>query len=186
MPGERIVLVGDRGGRIRSFVATLGRFPTEPRWVVVGGFAVNVRVSHVHRLTNDLDTISRSHTELVDILSDTHGAERLAAAKLRVDQRGTTVNIDVMADTSGAALPAEPSDRAFALARRIALATAEHAELVVIEDAQTVAEATAPVATTASLIARKTSPFLAVRAAPAPRRSARISTTSCASWNTST
>ena len=156
MPGERIVLAGDRAGRIRAFVAALERFPTEPLWVVVGGFAVNVRLTHVHRLTNDLDTISRSQTELVDILADTHGAERLAAAKLRVDRHGTPINIDVMADTSDTALPTEPSERAFALARRVALATARQPELVVMEDAQPVAEATAPVATTASLIALKT------------------------------
>ena len=155
MPGERIVLAGDRGHRIRSFVTALGRFPAEPRWVVVGGFAVNVRITHVHRLTNDLDTVARSHTELVELLVDTPGAERLAVSKLRIDQDGIAVNIDVMADTSDAALPADPGDRAFALARRMALATAEPTELVVIEDTATVATATAPVSTTASLVALK-------------------------------
>jgi len=56
VPGDQITLVGDRGGRIHSFVSALGRFPNEPRWAVVGGFAANVRITSVHRLTNDLDT----------------------------------------------------------------------------------------------------------------------------------
>ena len=68
MPGEAVVLAGDRGGRIRSFVAALARFPAEPKWAVIGGFAVNMRITHVHRLTNDLDTVSRDQTSLVEIL----------------------------------------------------------------------------------------------------------------------
>jgi len=48
VPGDSVILVGDRGGRIRSFVAALARFPAEPQWSVVGGFAVNVRITHVH------------------------------------------------------------------------------------------------------------------------------------------
>lgn len=155
MPGEQVVLLGDSAGRLRSFVTALERFPAEPEWVVVGGFAVNVRVSYAHRLTNDLDTLSRNQTELVDILVAMPGSERISAGRLRFTEGGTDVNIDVMADATDAALPGEPSDRAFALARRLALATAEPTELVVIEGTQTVAAATAPVATSAALIALK-------------------------------
>ena len=43
MPGEAVILVGDRGGRIRSFVAALARFPAEPQWAVVGGSAQRKR-----------------------------------------------------------------------------------------------------------------------------------------------
>ena len=68
VPGDAIILVGDRGGRIRSFVDALTRFPAEPQWSVVGGFAVNIRITHVHRLTNDLDTVSRDQTSLVETL----------------------------------------------------------------------------------------------------------------------
>ena len=42
------------------------RFPAE--WAVIGGFAVNMRITHVHRLTNDLDTVSRDQASLVEIL----------------------------------------------------------------------------------------------------------------------
>ena len=75
MPGEKIVLLGDSEGRLRSFVTALERFPTEPEWVVVGGFAVNVRVSYAHRLTNDLDTLTRDQTAFVDILVEMPGSE---------------------------------------------------------------------------------------------------------------
>ena len=56
MPGDRIELIADDGGRIAAFVDALARFPSEPRWALVGGFAVNVRIERVHRLTNDIDT----------------------------------------------------------------------------------------------------------------------------------
>jgi len=54
VPGEPVVLVSGRGGHVRSFVGALARFPAEPQWAVVGGFAVYVRITDVHRVTNDL------------------------------------------------------------------------------------------------------------------------------------
>jgi hypothetical protein len=155
VPGDPIILVGDRGGRIRSFVAALGRFPAEPKWTVVGGFAVNVRITDVHRLTNDLDTVSRDQTSLVEILGAEPDADRLDTARLQLDQDGTTVVIDVMADTADVPLPTEASDRAFALARRMALATSEWIGLQVIEDGDLIVEASAPIATVPALIALK-------------------------------
>jgi len=53
VPGETVVLVGGRGGHIRSLVDALARFPAEPQWTVVGGFAVYLRITDVHRVTND-------------------------------------------------------------------------------------------------------------------------------------
>ena len=149
MPGEAVTLAGDRGGRIRSFVAALARFPAEPQWAVVGGFAVNVRI------TNDIDTVSRDQTNLVEILVAEPDADRLAAARLQLEQDGTAVVVEVMADTSDTPLPAEASERAFALARRMALATSEPTELIVVEDRDVIAKATAPIATTSALIALK-------------------------------
>ncbi len=133
-------------------------------WAVVGGFAVNVRITHVHRLTNDLDTVSRDQTSLVEILVAEPGADRLDTAKLQLDQDGTTVLIDVMDDTADVPLPTEPGDRAFALARRMALATSESTELQVVEEGDVVGEATASIATVPALIALK--------AVAIPRRSA--------------
>ena len=50
MPGEQVLLADDAGGRIGSFVAAIGRFPAEPKWVVVGGFAVTVRLEVLAQL----------------------------------------------------------------------------------------------------------------------------------------
>ena len=155
MPGETVVLVSGRGGHIRSFVDALARFPTEPQWTVVGGFAVYVRITDVHRVTNDLDTVSRNQPSLVEILIAEPDADRLAAAKLQLNQGGAVVVVDVMADTADEPLPTEPGERAFALARRMALATSEPTELVVVEDEAVVTRTTAPIATASSLIALK-------------------------------
>ena len=122
---------------------------------MVGGFAVNVRIAHVHRLTNDIDAVSRDQTKLVEILVAAPNADRLAAAKLQLEHDGTSVIVDVMADTSEMPLPTEASERAFALARRMALAISEPIDLVVVEDSDIIAKATAPMATTSSLIALK-------------------------------
>lgn len=155
MPGEQVVLIGDSAGRLRSFVTALKRFPAEPQWVLIGAFAVNVRVSRAHRLTNDLDTLSRNQTAFMNILVETPGSERTGAGRLRFTEAGTQVNIDVMADAADTTPLTAPSDRAFALARRLALATAERTELVVMEEMHSVAATTAPVATPAALIALK-------------------------------
>ena len=155
MAGEPVVLVSGRGGHIRSFVGALARFPAEPQWAVVGGFAVYVRITDVHRVTNDLDTVSRNQPSLVEILVAEPDADRLAAAKLQLNQGGAAVIVDVMADTADEPLPAEPGERAFALARRMALATSESTELVVVEDEAVVAKTSAPITTASSLIALK-------------------------------
>lgn len=155
MPGEPVVLVGDRGGRVRSFVSALSRFPTEPAWTVIGAFAVNVRIAHVHRLTNDIDTVSRDQAKLVELLAAAPDTDRLEASRLQLEHDGTTVLVDVMADTAGTPLPAEAGERAFALARRMAMTTSEPTDLVVVEGGEIVAKTTAPMATSASLIALK-------------------------------
>ena len=155
MPGETVVLQSDRASQIRSFVGALDRFPAEPQWAVVGGFAVYVRITDVHRVTNDLDTVSRNRPSLVEILVAEPGADRLAAGKLQLNQGGSVVLVDVMSDTDDEPLPTEPGERAFALARRMALSTSESTELVVLEDDAVVARTTAPIATASSLIALK-------------------------------
>ena len=88
MPGEPVALVSGPGGHVRSFVAALARFPAEPQWAVVGGFAVYARITVVHRITNDLDTVSRNQPSLVEILVAEPDADRLAAAKLQLNQDG--------------------------------------------------------------------------------------------------
>ena len=60
MPGDPVVLVDDETGRSRSFVTVLARFPVEPLWVLVGGFAVSLRLARLCRVTNDVDALSES------------------------------------------------------------------------------------------------------------------------------
>lgn len=156
MPGDRVELVADRGGRIAAFVEALARFPPEPRWALVGGFAVNVRIERVHRLTNDIDAVARDQTQLVELLVAEPDAERLDVAKLRFTAGAFPVDIDVMADTDGLPLPTEPGERAFALARRAVLPGARTTDLVVTDGARTVARTSVPVASTAGLILLKT------------------------------
>ena len=35
---------------------------------MIGGFAVNVRITHIHRLTNDIDMVSRDQAKFVELL----------------------------------------------------------------------------------------------------------------------
>lgn len=155
MPGEPTVLVFDPLGRARSFVTALAQFPTEPRWAIIGGFAVYVRITDIHRFTHDLDTVCRNQPSLVEILVADSGAERLAAARLRLGEDSAPVVVDVMADTADEPLPAAPGERMFALGRRMALATSALSEIVVADGGSVVARTSAPVATGASLIALK-------------------------------
>jgi len=164
VPGDHVELVADVGGRIASFVEALARFPDAPAWALVGGFAVNVRIERVHRITNDVDTVARDQTQLVELLVAEPDADRLDAAKLRLTAGDLPVDIDVMADTEGLPLPTELGERVFALARRAILPGARPTELVVVDGRTTVARATVPVASTAGLVLLKT---VAV-----PRRSA--------------
>ena len=155
MLGERVVLADSLDGRIGQFVAALARFPAEPAWAVVGALAVNVRIAEVHQLTSDVDTVSRDQAALADMLAEEVGAQRLSAARLRLGD-GPGVEVDVMSDTAGQQLPDEPSGRAFALARRMAVADADTMDVVVADGTSVAAEASVPVASTASLIALKT------------------------------
>ena len=98
MDGDRFELIADSGGLIQSFVEALQRFPHEPKWCVVGGFAVNIRISEVHRFTNDLDTVSRSQAKLVDALAAQSAIDRVSAGKVRITSGSSTVDIDIMAE----------------------------------------------------------------------------------------
>jgi len=155
VPGKTVILQSDRAGQIRSFVEALDRFPAEPQWAVIGGFAVYVRITDVHRVTNDIDTVTSDQPSLVEILVAEPGADRLATAKLQINQGGSAVVIDVMGDTSDTPLPTDPGERAFALARRMALSTSDSTELLVSEDETVIARTNAPIATASSLIALK-------------------------------
>ncbi|WP_419932215.1 nucleotidyl transferase AbiEii/AbiGii toxin family protein [Candidatus Poriferisodalis sp.] len=161
MPGDHVVLHDSPDGSIGAFVETLAQFPAEPQWAVIGGFAVNVRIAGLHRITNDVDAVSADPLRLVEVLVGL-GAQRTRTAELVMGSAGTEVMIDVLADGYETELPAEAGARAFALARRMAISDATPVLVEVARGAETVAAATVPVASTDSLIALK--------AAALPRR----------------
>jgi hypothetical protein len=120
MSGERVVLVDGADGRMSAFVEALATFPAEPAWVVIGGFAVTLRLATVHRLTNDVDTVCRDQSLLIELLL-ADGADRRAAGKVTVHGRRQEVDVDVMAESVEAPLPDLDGERAFVVARRFAL-----------------------------------------------------------------
>ncbi|MHB1536065.1 MAG: hypothetical protein ACYC1D_15940 [Acidimicrobiales bacterium] len=153
MSGSRVVLRDDTSGRIAAYVRALALLPPEPAWVLVGGLAVNIRLQRVHRATYDIDTITRDQARLVEVLVGGN-ADRLSAAKVQLHRYG--VEVDVMESTEGAELSANPSDRAFALARRWTMATASVVDLFAIDGTATVADTSLQVAAVPALVALKT------------------------------
>ncbi len=153
MSGEVIFLQDDASGRIGAFVTTLARLPAEPRWVLIGGLAVNVRIGRVHRATNDVDAITEDQPKLVEILVASD-AERLSASKIRfVDP---PVEVDLMESTEGTELPPGESDRVFAVARRWTMRTASSLRLGVVDASnEVVAKVDLAVASPAALVALK-------------------------------
>jgi len=161
--GPVIELAGDNAGRIRAFLEILTALPRNPPWVLVGGFAVNIRIQRLHRLTNDIDTISANQTQFVELLLADPTSDRISPGKIWFGAE-PRVEVDVMSSTEGDPLPESPSDRAFALVRRQAMATAEDVKVKLIDStATTTSTARIPVATPASL--------LMLKAVALPRRS---------------
>jgi hypothetical protein len=165
VPGDRIVLVGGGASPVASFVDALRALPGEPRWVVVGGFAVYLRIGRVHRVTADIDTVTRDSLRLVELLVAA-GATHLSAARLTLPEP-TAVQLDVMSDTNDEPLPEQPSDRAFALARRYAANTASEVSIVVVSPGKPGIELASAVALVATVPA-----LITMKAVSMPRRSA--------------
>ena len=80
-PPEIVLLKDGESGRIAEYIRTLRRLPVAPRWILVGGLAVNVRVGRAHRATNDIDTVSPDQDGLVKILVSFDDADAISAAK---------------------------------------------------------------------------------------------------------
>jgi hypothetical protein len=78
---DLLVIEADSTGTVASFVRTLDALPREPRWVLVGGFAVNLRISTLHRLTGDVDTLTSAHREFLELPVGREDVEQLAASK---------------------------------------------------------------------------------------------------------
>ncbi len=126
--------------------------------MIIGGFAVALRLAQVHRLTNDLDAVTSDQDAMVSILVESDNAVKLTAGRVSVGSGSDAVTVDVMSDTADAVLPSEPSARAFALARRMAMSDAEMVEIFVIRKDRRGTATSLTVATVSSLIALKTVP----------------------------
>jgi hypothetical protein len=137
-------------------VEVLGRFPSDQRWVLIGGIAVFIRLGAITRPTADADAVARSQRNLLARLVEAEPAAVITGGDVTIPAAGGLVEVDVM-DLADTPLPAEPERRAFALARRLALDTAGGEHIVVTDaDARTVADAILPVATIPALTALKT------------------------------
>lgn len=158
--GEVVLLESEASGRIAAYIRTLARLPAEPKWVLVGGLAVNVRLRRVHRATNDVDTVSSDQPRLVEILVG-ENADRLSPGKLQFHD--PDVEVDVMESTEGSQLPMEEGDRAFALARRWTMGTATEMSLQAVDSNHRV------IAETELLVAARPA-LIALKAVSIPRR----------------
>jgi hypothetical protein len=156
---DLVLLEDDPVGHVEHYIRTLSRLPSDPRWILIGGLGVNVRIERIHRATNDVDAVTHDQRRLVEILLLLPETESLSAAKVQFHD--PDVEVDVMASTEGAELPIRDADRAFALARRFAMRTASPVRICAVSPSTglIVESVTIEVASRAALIALKTISF---------------------------
>jgi hypothetical protein len=140
-----------------------------PPWVVVGGLAVMVRLAAAHRVTADVDTVADDDAGLVGpalaiLAREQHGT--LTGSRFVLED-GTSVDVITTGSWTTPELPDDELDRAFILSHWWAVATGEAVGLRVVSGADTVAAASAQVATPAALIACKLQSCRQRRRAPA-------------------
>jgi len=156
---DLVLLEEDPAGHVAQYIRTLAQLPVDPRWILIGGLAVNVRIERIHRATNDVDTVTHDQTRLVEILLSLPATESLSAAKVQFHD--PEVEVDVLASTEGTELPIRDADRAFALARRFAMRTATPVRICSVSPSTGMIDesVTIEVASRAALIALKTLSF---------------------------
>lgn len=156
---DLVLLEDDAAGHVAQYVRTLAQLPVEPRWILIGGLAVNVRIERIHRATNDVDTVTHDQTRFVEVLLSLPTTESLSTAKVQF--HNPDVEVDVLASTEGTRLPIREADRAFALARRFAMCTASPVRICAVSPSTGLIDdsVTIEVASRAALIALKTLSF---------------------------
>jgi hypothetical protein len=158
IPPEIVLLKDGESGRIAEYIRTLRRLPVAPRWILVGGLAVNVRVGRAHRATNDIDTVSPDQDGLVEILVSFDDTDPISAAKVQFHD--PEVEVDVMDSTDGRELPLAERDRMFALARRFAMRSALTVTIGTVDEEGCITERVdVEVASQAALVILKTLSF---------------------------
>ena len=148
---------GDDNGFIATVVRALADIPVEmPAYVLVGGFAVIVRVAGAHRVTRDVDAVTWSadgtNDAAIAVLVDA-GAERTINGA-----RFEGVQIDVIAtgDFSEDDIAAlDEYDRAFVASHRWAFDSAERVQIVVFTRDGVQASTEVALATPSALVAMK-------------------------------
>lgn len=153
MPGDRIVLAGAAEGNASGLVRATARLEEADlgRHALVGGLAVMCRLAAVHRVTQDIDTVTETTAPTaVEVIASSVGAVDPSNAN-RVIIDGVKIDvIDTEAfgyeDLDGVG----PEDRLFVVSHRWALDTATGMEIVADG-----AMAAIPVATPSALVAMK-------------------------------
>ena len=152
----RIAVTAAAGTVVARAVDALSRFPANEPWVLVGGIAVFLRLGSVTRPTADADTVARSQAQLLRQLDQSELPTVITGGEIHAHVSGGVVNIDVM-DLADEPLPLDAARRAFALARRAALASMSIEQVTVTDPAGTaVATGQIPLASVAALCALKT------------------------------
>jgi len=171
----QIVLTGDPGGVTASLIASLSEVVRAglTDWALIGGLAVMARLSESHRVTGDIDTLSRQ-------VDPPPKAALLRVARAETStgvllSDGTKVDLIEVAPTLDlAALPDGTGQRMFALAHWWMADTAEEVVLSVVGgdrgQAGVVAVERLRLATPAALVAAKLQSIPARRARALDKR----------------
>ncbi len=158
MSGSRlpIILAAERDTVLTRALEALGRFPLEEPWVLIGGLAVFIRLGSITRPTADADTVALSQAGLIARLVNDEIATVVSGAEIEVPVGDGTIEVDVM-DLADEPLPADSERRAFALARRGALASALTERVIVTDRTSSpVADVTISLAAVPALVGLKT------------------------------
>ncbi len=161
MSGE-ILFIDGPGGSASRLVRALGTLAAEvpsSEFALIGGLAVMTRLGRVHRATDDLDAAAQSVDGGPSRLSilvggGESGQGRRSVEGVKVDciDVGSTPAVDLDPEE----LPDDEFDRAFLLAHRWALDSAQEASLTVVSEQRVpLTTATCRVATPAALVAMK-------------------------------
>ena len=143
-----------------------------------------LRLGSITRPTADANTVARSQAELIRQLLADEITTVVTGGDVQVRIGDGMVEIDVM-DLADDPLPGDDERRAFALARRFALTTAEPERIIVTaSDRNVIVDEIIPVATLAALTALKAVPWSDDLMVTIPTRSAPTFTTSFASSQT--
>lgn len=158
MSGSRlpIILASERDTVLTRALEALGRFPLEEPWVLIGGLAVFIRLGSITRPTADADTVALSQAGLIARLVNDEIATVVSGGEIEVPVGDGTIEVDVM-DLADEPLPADSERRAFALARRGALASALTERVIVTDRTSSpVADVTISLAAVPALVGLKT------------------------------